>query len=251
MRAANRVVQVFGRSPVVLSIIHPVSRDEALESLRVVTAAGAPGAFLVDEGTDEAGVLALVREARERHPQLWIGVNLLSRRPASALAVALRALDGRLDGLWSDYSGVDERADPQSRAGELLATRQILRWPGLYFGGVAFKYQREVPRAGLLSTALRATRYADVVCTSGLGTGRADDLDKVRLMRAGVGGSALALASHGVTVEHARDYASHGVTVEHARDYATHVDALLVGTSIERDGVVDEGRLAALLGALA
>lgn len=231
---ASRLAQVFGRVPVVLPVVHPVGRAEALESLRVVAAAGVRGVFLVDQGMDEAGVLALAREARERRPELWIGVNLLSRRPADALVVALRALDGELDGLWSDDAGVDERAHPRPHAEELLAVRRSLDWRGLYFGGVAFKYQREVPPESLPSVAARAAHFVDVVCTSGPGTGQPARVDKVRAMRAGLPGAALALAS--------------GVTAENARDYAPYVDAVLVGTGIEaRLGVVDEGRLTALL----
>ena len=111
----NRIEQVFGTSHVVLPVVHPTDRDTTLRSIETVHAA-AKGLFLIDQGMSEAGVLALAGEVRVRFPDLWIGVNLLSRAPAEALAAALDAC-GRIDGIWSDNAGVDERADEQPRRG--------------------------------------------------------------------------------------------------------------------------------------
>lgn len=234
----NRIIEVFGRSPVLLPVIHPVGRAEALESVRVVANAGAPGVFLIDQGMGETDVLVLVREVRERHPELWIGLNLLGRRPAEALETALDACDGRIDGIWSDDAGIDEDGGPQPRAEEFVATRRARGWTGLYFGGVAFKYQRTVPFAQLGKAAALAANYMDVVCTSGPGTGKAADIAKVRAMHDGMGDNAFALAS--------------GVTPENVRDYVPFADAFLVGTGIEvRFGVMDEVKVAELLHELA
>jgi uncharacterized protein len=233
----NRIEEVFGRAPVLLPVVHPIGREEALASLRVVNDAGAPGAFLIDQGMSEAEVLELIKEARARFPKLWLGVNLLSRSPADALTTALDACDGRIDGIWSDNAGVDEQAPAQPRAEELLAVRRARGWNGLYFGGTAFKYQREVAYADLGRTAALAARYVDVVCTSGPGTGQAVDVEKLRAMRTGLGDAALALAS--------------GVTAENVGTYVPYVQAFLVGTGIEASfGVIDAARVTALLRAM-
>jgi predicted TIM-barrel enzyme len=78
----------------------------------------------------------------------------------------------------------------------------------------------------------------DVVCTSGPGTGKAAQLDKLIAMRHGIGpGGAIALAS--------------GVTAENVRTYLPYVDAFLVGTGIEaRFGVLDPSKLTDLLAAM-
>lgn len=234
----SRIEEVFGRTPVLLPVVHPIGRAEALASLRVVHDAGAPGAFLIDQGMGEADVLALVNEARARFPKLWLGVNLLGRSPADALVTALDACGGRIDGIWSDNAGIDERASVQRRAEEIVAVRRARGWNGLYFGGVAFKYQREVAFADLGRSAALAARYMDVVCTSGPGTGQAADLDKIRAMRTGLGDAALALAS--------------GVTAENVGSYVPYVQAFLVGTGVEASfGVIDEARITALLRAMA
>lgn len=235
----NRVEEVFGVSRVLLPVIHPVGRDEALASIRVVHDAGVKGIFLIDQGMREDEVLRLIVEVRARYPSLWIGVNLLARRPADALAAALDGCGGRIDGIWSDNAGIDEHASTQPRADAFVEVRRARGWDGLYFGGVAFKYQREVAAADLTRTAALAARYMDVVCTSGPGTGYAADVEKVRAMHAGVGDTgALALAS--------------GVTAENVRTYLPHVAAYLVGTGLEeRLGVIDAAKVTALLRAMA
>ena len=221
----NRIADVFKRSRVLLPVVHPVTRDHALMAVDVAVAAGADGVFLINQGLNEHEVVALIGEVYRLHPTFWVGVNLLSRTPAEALAFAL-AGNGRIDGIWSDNAGVDERAAEQPRAQEFVDARRRLGWQGLYFGGVAFKYQREVARADLGRATAIAGNYMDVICTSGPGTGHAADPAKPRAMREGAPGVAIALAS--------------GVTTANVGEYLPYVDAYLVGTGIERElGVLD------------
>lgn len=232
----NRIAEVFGSSPVLLPVVHPIGRDEALAAVRVAHTLGVKGVFLVDQGMREEGVLQLARAVRDRYPRLWIGLNLLSRTPADALTVAIAA-GVAVDGVWSDDAGIDERGSSHARAEAFTAARRAARWDGLYFGGVAFKYQREVAAADLGRAAELAAPYMDVVCTSGPGTGRAADVEKVRALRAGLGDHALALAS--------------GVTPGNVHSYMPYAQAFLVGTGIEeRLGVLDPAKIDALLSAM-
>lgn len=230
----NRILAVFGTPRVLLPVIHPVSRDEALASVRLAHEAGVKGVFLIDQGMLEDEVLQLVLVLRQRFPHLWVGVNLRRRSPAQALCRALDGCEGRIDGIWSDNAGIDEDATSQPAAEELLQARRTRRWDGLYFGGVAFKYQRQVRDDGLGRAAARAERFTDVICTSGPGTGKEAQIAKVRAMRAALGpDGALALAS--------------GVNGENVAGYLPYVDAYLVGTGIEeRFGVLDPVKLARL-----
>lgn len=233
----DRIAQVFGTARVLLPVVHPVDRATALASIATVHAAGARGAFLIDQGMSEADVLRLIVEVRERFPSLWIGVNLLSRSPADALTTALDRCEGRIDGIWADNARIDERSAAQPAAAAFVDARRARGWDGLFFGGVAFKYQREVAFADLGRAAALAHDYMDVICTSGAGTGKAADPTKVRAMREGARGTAIALAS--------------GVTPENAAAYVPYVQAYLVGTGIESSfGVIDAAKLAALLTAL-
>ncbi|HSX23367.1 MAG TPA: hypothetical protein VLE97_11390 [Gaiellaceae bacterium] len=232
----NRIEEVFGTPSVLLPVVHPISRVEALAAVRVACDAGVKGLFLIDQGMSEREVLALVREVKERYPSLWIGVNLLSRAPAEVLAAAMDTC-GAIDGIWSDNAGIDER-HVHTHAKAFVAARRAAAWNGLYFGGVAFKYQRSIATADLPRVGSAAIPYVDVVCTSGPGTGHAANVEKVRTLREGIGGHAMALAS--------------GVTAENVREYMPYVQAFLVGTGIEsRIGVLEPTKIAALAKAMA
>jgi predicted TIM-barrel enzyme len=232
----NRIEEVFGTAPVLLPVVHPVGRREALEAVRVANSLGLRGVFLIDQIMHERDVLALVREVHDLYPDLWVGVNLLRRSPAGAL-MAVLGDRGVVDGLWSDNAEIDEYGTGHSAAEEFVTTRRRGHWGGLYFGGVAFKYQRPVALADLGRAASYARAYMDVVCTSGAGTGVAADVEKVRSLRSGLGEHALALAS--------------GVTVQNVGDYLPYVQAFLVGTGIEASlGVLDPKKIECLLRAM-
>lgn len=233
----NRIEEVFGSCPVLLPVVHPVGHREALDAVHLVSSLGLRGVFLIDQIMHECDVLALVREIRARHPGLWVGVNLLSRSPAESLVTALQGC-GTIDGIWSDNAGIDEHGGKHPDAEAFVMARRRESWRGLYFGGVAFKYQRRVSPEDLGAAASMARAYMDVVCTSGPGTGVAADLEKVRGLHGGLDGHALALAS--------------GITAQNVRDYLPYVQAFLVGTGIEESfGVLDPKKIEGLLLAMA
>lgn len=234
----NRIEEVFGVSRVLLPVVHPLGWDEALTAVRVAADAGVHGVFLIDQGMTTDEVLELVLAVRGQFPRLWVGVNLLSCTPVEALELAL-ARCGRIDGLWTDNAGIDETTTTQLRAQELVDARRAHNWNGLLFGGVAFKYQREVPHEQLGRAAAAAKPYMDVICTSGPGTGKEADITKVTAMSAALGpDGALALAS--------------GVTSENVSSYLPYVSAYLVGTGIEAEfGVLDPAEVRALHTAIA
>lgn len=237
--ARNRIRQVFGVSRVLLPVVHPVSWEEALQSVQVAVTAGVRGIFLINQGLSATEVLRLVLEVRKRHPRLWVGLNLLGYSPAAALEAALAGCEGRIDGIWSDNAGIEEDAKEQKRAQEFVEVRQRHGWQGLFFGGVAFKYQREVAPEKLPVATRLAANYMDVICTSGPGTGQQADPAKVATMRGAVGhGAAISLAS--------------GVTADNVHHYLPYVNAYLVGTGIEHAfGVLDPVKTAALQAAIA
>jgi predicted TIM-barrel enzyme len=230
----NRIAEIFGSHCVLLPVVHPIGHGEAMASVQAAVSAGCKGIFLINQGMDEDEVLALVMTVRAQHPTLWVGVNLLGVPPAEVLERGLAACKGRLDGIWADNADVDEGATSQPAAQAFVDARRAHGWNGLYFGGVAFKYQREVAAENLGAAAAAALPYMDVICTSGPGTGTQADVAKVAAMRQGIGkGGAIALAS--------------GVTEANLAGYVPYVDAYLVGTGIEKDfGILDPQKVAAL-----
>ncbi len=230
----NRIEEIFGTRRVLLPVVHPVSRDEALRSVQAAWDAGVRGVFLIDQGMSRGEVLDLILRVRRQLPGLWVGLNLLGEAPADTLRLGLAGCEGRLDGIWSDNANIDEGAADQPGARAFLAARAEAVWPGLYFGGVAFKHQRAVPTDRLGRAASTARGFMDVVCTSGPGTGKAADVAKVVAMRDGLGPHPpLALAS--------------GVTEHNVAGFLPYVDAYLVGTGIEKAfGVLDADKVARL-----
>ena len=117
----------------------------------------------------------------------------------------------------------------------MLTAKMQLAWSGLYFGGVAFKYKRQVDHDELGAAAARAAHYMDVVCTSGPETGKPASIEKIQAMHAGLGDGATSLA------------VASGITVDNVKAYLPYVDAYLVGTGIEKEfGVFDHVRVQAL-----
>ena len=223
--------------PVVLPVIHVLDTPRTLENVRIAVGEGAAGCFLInhDFGVDE--FLPIIREVRAARPSLWMGVNFLAVTGCDAFpALGALARDGCVvDAYWADDACIDERVPAQKQADAIEEVRAVSGWPGLYFGGVAFKKQRPVAPERYLAAAERAVHFMDVVTTSGVATGHEADDGKIAQFRSGVGDRPLALAS--------------GVTPENATRYAD-VDAFLVATGINRPGdfyTIEPARLAALM----
>ncbi|MDD5708063.1 MAG: adenine phosphoribosyltransferase [Kiritimatiellae bacterium] len=212
----NVLHRVFGRSRVFLPVIHPVTKETATQSIDVAVRSGADGVFLINQGLSSAEVLDFIPEVHRRHAALWIGVNLLGSDPEEVIGLIASLPVG---GIWSDNADIDERSDAQPAGERFWQARQKTGWQGLYFGGVAFKYQREVPAARLPDAARRASPWMDVITSSGPGTGYAASVEKARALRSGAGKHPLALAS--------------GVSPENVAGFLPYVDAYLVASEIE------------------
>jgi uncharacterized protein len=189
--------RVFRRSRVFLPVIHPVSREAALDSIQTAIASQADGIFLINQGMSTSELLDFIPEVHLRHESLWIGINLLGSNPEQVVGLVA---DLPVRGIWSDNAGIDERSAAQPAGERFRQARQNAGWDGLYFGGVAFKYQRNVPEALLPRAAKNACPWMDVITSSGPGTGYAASVEKAKALRSGAGTHPLALAS-GVSPE--------------------------------------------------
>lgn len=223
--------RVFPRPHVVLPVVHVSGLDQALRNVARVQTAGADGVFLINHSIGCGQLLEILAEVADAFPALWTGVNCLGLPPADAVG---RATD-KVSGIWVDKAMIREAANSQPEAEAVLATVRATGWPGLYFGGVAFKYQRPVD--DLRAAAQVAAGYMDVVTTSGPGTGQAADLAKIRAMKEALGEAPLAIAS--------------GITPENVRDYLPISDCYLVATGIsESFDELDPERAKALVDAV-
>jgi len=224
----TRLDQVFRNLPVVLPVIHVESLDQALRNAQIARQAGCDGVFLINHAGPYSELLAIHRAVFSEHPDCWIGVNCLDLSPRDVF----EQISDEVAGVWVDNAGIDETAERQWSAEEASQARRDSGWQGLYFGGVAFKYQRQVDN--LERAALLATNYVDVVTTSGSGTGRSVHVDKIRTMKGAIGSFPLAIAS--------------GVTPENVSQYLGVSDCFLVATGISRSWTeLDPERTASLV----
>lgn len=211
--------------PAVLPVIHVQSEAQAVRNIQLVISEGAQGVFLINHDFPYTELVPIILNVRERFPYLWLGVNFLG----VGGDVAFKILGGliqthscHIDAYWADNAYIDERTPTvQEKADKIQKIRGESGWDGLYFGGTAFKCQRQVPLEYVQKAASIATRYMDIILTSGSGTGISANLQKIINMQKGCDGKTLGLAS--------------GVTPENALTYVPYVDCFLVATGISID----------------
>lgn len=208
----SRFREVFPDGHVVLPVIHVASEEQALRNAGIAFGAGANGAFLINRAMGSAELLSIHTRVVAAFPGWWLGVNCLDLDPVQAV----RRASAEVAGIWSDSAMIKGSEERQPEADAVLAAICETGWPGLYFGGVAFKYQRPVD--DLDAAARIAGRYMDVVTTSGAGIGQAAHLEKIGAMKAVLGDVPLAIAS--------------GIIPENACDYLPISDCYLVATGI-------------------
>jgi len=212
--------------PVVLPVIHVLDAEQAKKNIETAIDGGCPGVFLINHDFEKEKLVPIICEMRQTFPEYWIGVNFLAVTGKFAFPILgqLQAKGVQIDGYWADDARIDERRpeDDQPEAEEIAEIRKKSGWNGLYIGGTAFKKQREVAPGQYGKSARIATRYMDVVVTSGVATGHAADVVKIDTFRENCGDTALGLAS--------------GITPQNTARYAKAVDLFMVATGINFEG---------------
>jgi adenine phosphoribosyltransferase len=209
--------------PAVLPVIHVKDQIQINRNIELVVECGAQGVLLINHDFGVRDFLPLIRACRRDHPSLWLGVNFLGVTGLKAFPI-LGDLENDgcpIDAYWADDARIDERKTDQLEAAEIAKARTMSHWSGIYFGGTAFKKQRVVDPDDYVEAAVLASKWLDVVTTSGISTGNAADVEKIRKFREGAKDTALAVAS--------------GITPENVNSYKSNIDAILVSTGINRN----------------
>lgn len=222
--------------PVVLPVIHVLDSARTRQNVEILLEAGAQGCFLINHDFEPEKFLPIIRDTRAAFPSLWMAVNFLAVTGEHAFPMLGQLQDEgcQVDAYWADDACIDENGT-NTEAKTIAAARAASGWDGLYFGGTAFKKQREVAPDRYGDAAREACPFMDVITTSGVATGQEADLNKIETFRAAIGDRPMALAS--------------GISPENARSYAD-VDCFMVATGINVPGNfydIDAGRLADLM----
>jgi uncharacterized protein len=205
---------VFKNRHVILPVIHTLSVNQAERNAAMAFDLGADGVFLINHSISPSELLDILARIRIQFPDKWFGVNCLGFNAHQVL----ETVDNSINGVWTDNAGINEEADDQDFAEEVKNEIITKGWDGLYFGGVAFKYQRTVKNPA--KAAKIASNFMDVVTTSGPGTGQPAEIEKVIQMKEAIGDFPLAVAS--------------GVTPDNAVKYLPYIDCILVATGISK-----------------
>jgi hypothetical protein len=220
----NRFREAFTNRHVILPVIHVAGPEQALRNAEITRRQGCDGVFLIRHEIDNTELLSIHHQLFEIFPDWWLGVNCLDLSPSQVFEV----VTDEVAGVWVDNAMIDEHESLQVKAEAIQAVREQSGWQGLYFGGIAFKYQRHVQDVG--RAARLATEYVDVVTTSGPATGESADRVKIQTMRAALGHFPLAIAS--------------GTTPENVGGYLELADCFLVATGISKSWLeFDEERV--------
>lgn len=189
----------------VLAVIHSRPKD-ALENAKTAMLCGCDGIFFISHGDMRPVELLYLSDSDEfGNPQ---GINFLGFSVIDAMDMA----GTRASMLWSDYTPVGAERDV------LEIARPNMAFNGLFFGGVAFKYQ---PQPSDLRHAAEDVRgFVDVLTTSGDATGHAPQIEKLAILAEGFGDK-VAVAS--------------GVTPDNVAPMLPYVSHILVSTGISSD----------------
>lgn len=214
----NKIQSTFNKNKVFLPVIHIENELQVMKNVALAKEANADGVFLIDHSGQMSPleILKLDDKVVLEFDDFWTGINFLNL--SSLKAMEFSVFNG-IHGLWCDNAHIDENSETQSLAKDINLTQQLAIEDIIYFGGIAFKYQK--PVNNYKKSAKIAKDYVDVITTSGSGTGYSADLDKIKEMYDGADGHPLGLAS--------------GVTPDNAFSYLPYVDVFLVSTGISVD----------------
>jgi hypothetical protein len=182
-----------------IPVIHMLDEQQVYKNIELCQKCSIEKVFLINHRVATFDLLTCAMNAKILYEEMWIGINMLGIETVTAISKEYPLING----LWSDETITLE--DYTKR-----------EFTGLYFGGLAFKYQ---PQPTDLELACKnAILTTDVACTSGSGTGKAPTMAKINAIREYLGDHPMAIAS--------------GVSIDNIESYKGIADYLLVASSI-------------------
>jgi uncharacterized protein len=227
----TRYRNIFPGGHQLFVVIHVMDKEQVLRNTRIAVEEGADGIFLIDHHEFHATPKLLKESfevARGAYSDLRIGLNFLGMRVDQAYHYAPEETFA----IWSDNSRAELSPEGIDR---IKQTWRKYHYGDslhpLYFGGVAFKYQNEEEDPA--QAAKTASRFLDVITTSGTRTGTPPTVEKIRLMRDAIGDHPLAIAS--------------GITPDNVSLFLPYINCVLVATGISKSDTELDAKLVSRL----
>lgn len=158
----HKLKSVFGKTKIFLPVIHVINKEQTDTCLDICfNKVNVDGVFLINNDCSEDELIEAYKRAKKDYPNKWIGINILGNIFNSLGKIN----ELRPDGFWTDTAGInDDDVGIATFIQSYLAKNKIT---SLYFGGICFKYRKQ-PKNPIL-TAMNATKFVDVVTTTGKG----------------------------------------------------------------------------------
>lgn len=205
------------------TVIHSESLEQTLDNVELSIRANADGCFLINHSITTMQLYYIYTQVNLRFPEFWTGLNYLGVYNMASLEDLIPM---GVSGMWYDNLYVDETFTFQMMSAHIH--QESKRKRAEVFGGVDFKYQKGA--TDLSKASKIATRYCDVVTTSGPATGEAPNVQKLVTMKEAIGTHRLGLAS--------------GVNAGNVKDFLPYVDDFLVATGVSRSFIyLDEDKV--------
>lgn len=161
----------------IIVVNHFNSIEQSIKNIETCKSLGINKIFMIDHHCDNDSLIKNTIDFKSQYPDMWFGVNLLGIK--TNLCIKKDEISS-IDGLWSDETISSD--DYSNRT-----------FPGLYFGGLAFKYQPQP--LNLEEACKHAVLTTDIATTSGAGTGIEANLSKIEKIRTFLGSHPMAIAS--------------------------------------------------------
>lgn len=202
-----------------LPVVHIDNLEQTIRNVLIAKNCGCDGCFLINHDGGVEDLISTYIEVRKEVGDWWVGINDLTNS---------FKIYPKLNAVWYDNLGIDEDKDEQTEAKYIWDKKQ----DELIFGGIAFKYQKEVYDLSLV--AKLAVDFCDVVTTSGDQTGQPPTIEKIKTIKEAIGDKPLAIAS--------------GITSENVKDFKQYTEYFLVSTGISKSFFeFDQNKLEKLL----
>lgn len=199
---------------IIYPVIHYLEDGLALEQADIVFKNNADGVFLISHNGRDDLLSNIACKIKNKYPIKKVGINFLTKDSVNAFDIVKNL---SLDMMWSDYCGIDSNKITQE--GVVLSER--VRQNNIeVFASVAFKYQKE--EVNPAQAALNVCEKGMIATTSGLATGVAPDIDKIKSMSLKTNGL-LAIAS--------------GIDKENVKNFKPYVSHILISSSLSKNNV--------------
>ena len=133
---AHPFFKAFTGRPVIFPVIHVVDESQVARNVETCLNCGIQEVFLIDHNNRPNSYLfEQCRLVKERWPGTWVGINLLQSEPWDCFETCRQY---HLDSRWLDGFGV--KPNDCQVAERVMVASDLADYPGMIFGGVAFKY---------------------------------------------------------------------------------------------------------------